>query len=117
MPARKTFPYIVERADRLRKRMTPAEKRLWWHIRAEKTGYKWRRQASLLTYIVDFYCPKLRLAIEVDGSSHIGKEEYDWRREQRLFNELGVYIIRFSNDDVLKNIGSVLRRIESAYLG
>jgi len=61
-------------------------------------------------YIVDFYCHELKLAIEVDGSSHINKYEYDLRRQKKL-ESLGVKFIRFEDIDVKRNINDVLRTL------
>ncbi len=76
-------------------------------------GLRFWRQYSIGPYVVDFYYPKVRLVVEVDGDSHFlpGAREYDQKREQfiRGFN---IRIIRFLNSDVHKNIDGVLQRIE-----
>jgi very-short-patch-repair endonuclease len=62
----------------LRRRMTPTEKRLWYHLRGRRfAGWKFRRQTPIAGYIVDFYCARARLVIELDGESHVGKEKPD----------------------------------------
>jgi very-short-patch-repair endonuclease len=61
------------------------------------------RQKPLLDYVVDFYCDELALVIEIDGESHIGQEEYDKKRSQEL-GEVGITVIRFTNDEVLQNL-------------
>lgn len=75
-------------------------------------GYRFRRQYSIGPYVVDFYCPELRLAIEIDGPSHEGGEarEYDTKREEEI-RELGITVVRFRNDEVLSNSMGVIRRI------
>ena len=66
-------------------------------------------------YIVDFYCHELMLAIEVDGSSHINKHEYDLRRQKKL-ESLGVRFIRFEDSDVKRNLNEVLRVLINCYI-
>jgi very-short-patch-repair endonuclease len=61
------------------------------------------RQKPLLDYVVDFYCDELALVIEIDGESHTGQEEYDKKRSQEL-GEVGITVIRFTNDEVLQNL-------------
>lgn len=79
--------------------------RLFWHmcLSKDKTGFRFLRQKPLLGYIVDFYCAPLRLAIEIDGDTHQEKYEYDQKRTL-LFNQLGVKVIRFQDDLVLKQL-------------
>lgn len=74
-------------------------------------GYDFHRQKPLDNYIVDFFCNELLLAIEIDGLSHIGKEKYDEKRQQRL-ESLGIKFLRFEDEDVFYNIGKVLDDIE-----
>lgn len=62
-------------------------------------------------YIVDFYCHELRLAIEVDGSSHDDKQDYDLRRQRKL-ERLGVRFLRYDDDDVKKGIREVMRVLQ-----
>lgn len=66
-------------------------------------------------FIVDFYCHELRLAIEIDGSSHNNKYEYDLKRQRKL-ETLGVNFIRFDDIDVKRNMNDVLRALESVIL-
>jgi very-short-patch-repair endonuclease len=100
----------------LRKEQTPAETWLWWHIQGKQLGYKFRRQYGVGPFVVDFYCPKLRLAIEVDGDTHFGSEAeaYDLRRE-RYLNEANIHVIRFTNDEVYNNIEDVLEVIQQQF--
>ncbi len=91
--------------------MTPAEKRLWFELRGHKlAGVKFRRQAPIGEYVVDFLCFERKLVIEVDGSVHDTQKQYDQEREEAL-RSWGYTILRFSNEDVLKNLPSVLRTI------
>ena len=100
-----------ERRRSLRNDMPLAEKKFWYMIRARVLGYKFRRQQGVGPYIVDFYCPKAKLAIELDGDSHYweGRELYDNQRDTFLSDQ-GIKMLRFTNNDVLRNIQSVLAR-------
>ncbi len=101
-------PKLKQRARYLRNNSTTSEIKLWKCLRRGKMlGYSFNRQKPLDEYIVDFYCKKLHLVIEVDGDSHSEKGEYDSRRQNRL-EDLGLTFIRFYNYDVLKNIEGVL---------
>ena len=73
-------------------------------------GYEFHRQVPINEYIVDFYCHELMLVIEVDGSSHDNKYEYDLRRQRKL-ESLGVKFIRFDDSDVKRSINDVLRML------
>lgn len=95
-----------------RKNPTEAEDTLWQHIRKEQLGYKFRRQHTIETFIADFVCLEKNLVIEVDGSIHEKFEEYDKMRTQFL-NSIGFEVIRFSNDEVLNNLDSVLEKIKN----
>lgn len=110
----KATPLIFERAKELRDRMTKAENALWNRLSNKQLGVKFRRQHPLSTYIVDFYCHKLKLVIEVDGGIHDLEEIklVDKERENRL-KELGLTVIRFTNDDVLYRIENVIERIRT----
>ena len=92
--------------------MTAAEKKLWYEF---LRGYKHRfvRQRAIGNYILDFYCQKLKLGIEIDGETHLGdkREKYDKKRTGEL-NKLGIKILRFWNDDVLNGLGEVKNIIE-----
>ena len=100
---------IKERRQELRKNLTPSEARLWKYIQMEKLGKKFRRQFSVGAYVLDFYCPECKLAIELDGTSHDNEntQEYDDERTKFL-NALGVKVIRFRNIDVKENLDGVL---------
>ena len=105
-------PVVFEYAKNLRKTMTSAEMVLWGNLKKGINGYKYRRQHPIGNYIADFYCHRLKLVIEVDGSIH-GKSEnklLDQKRESDL-QELGYSTIRFTNEDILKNMQLVLDKI------
>ena len=101
------------KAKELRKNETDAEKILWGKLRANQIkGLKFRRQHPINLYIVDFYCHKLRLIIEIDGDYHALMEQVskDIARTEAL-SLMGLEVIRFKNDEVLNDIDSVLLRI------
>ena len=90
--------------------MTYAELPLWFALKGERfRGLHFRRQQTIAGFIVDFYCHKLRLIIEVDGAAHNQTAEYDKKREQILAN-LGMTLLRFSNQQVIHNMRDVLKR-------
>lgn len=105
---------ILERARTLRRNGTPAEKLLWERLRARKLlGYKFRRQHPIFSYILDFYCHKAKLAIEIDGDQHEETQvkEYDAKRTVHL-KKHGISILRFKNAEVIDDIDSVQQQIE-----
>ena len=106
--------FYREKEHRRKERLdnpTPAEARLQqlllWHF----PQYYFEREADVNGYSPDFYFPRLHLIIEIDGSSHIGKEKYDEVREQQLRN-LGQRIRRFTNDDVFFRPSYVISKIK-----
>ena len=103
------------RARELRKEMPPAEVHLWQAIRyGQVDGVHFRRQHAVGSYILDFYCAKSKLAIEVDGSQHMEQERYNTERSRWLEEEKGIRVIRFANQDVLWNLEDVLEQIREA---
>ena len=100
----------LERARELRREMTPAEKLLWQQVRAKKLGVRFRRQQIIAGFIVDFYCHRAALVVEVDGDIHDLQQEEDARREKVLI-EMGLRILRFRNDEVVKNLAAVIGMI------
>lgn len=104
---------VFESARFLKKVLTPAEETLWQQLRGRKfKGHKFRRQHPLKSFIADFYCHTSRLIIEVDGGYHQTPEvkEYDQLRTKEL-EGLGLKVIRFSNEQVLNEMESVLIEI------
>ena len=100
----------LQRAKELRRDMTPAEKILWQELRANRLGSHFRRQQVIAGFIVDFYCHKAGLVVEVDGDIHDLQQEEDTRREKAL-SEMGLRIVRFRNEEVMKNISAVVGKI------
>jgi len=85
---------------KLRKNMTAAEVALWLMIKNKQlNNERFLRQYSVGRYIVDFYCPKHKLAVELDGEVHLYQEEYDAKRTEYL-NTLGITVLRFENFEV-----------------
>jgi len=104
----------VEAAQDLRAQTTPAEALLWKYLRRDQlNGLRFRRQHPIGGYIADFACPLHKLVIEVDGSIHEFQKEDDERRTACLCDR-GYRVVRFSNEEVLNNIESVLNQIISA---
>jgi len=98
-------------AKRMRRSSTEAEARLWWHLRAARfQRFKFRRQQPLGDYIVDFVCFERRLIIEVDGSQHLASVDEDDARTQWLQAQ-GFKVLRFWNDDVLRDSAYVLHEV------
>ncbi|MDZ7660300.1 endonuclease domain-containing protein [Fodinibius sp.] len=105
-------PNLKDRARELRKNSTPSEIELWKSLRAgNMRGYTFNRQKPLDQFIVDFYCRKLKLVIEIDGDSHDDKRSYDLRRQKRL-ESLGLHVIRFYDHEVMNHLDGVLTKIE-----
>ncbi len=97
----------------LRKRMTAPELVFWTAVRNRKLkGYKFRRQYSTGKYVIDFYCAKVRLGIEIDGESHFidGQKQYDAVRQEYI-NALGITVLRYTNDEIMKNLYGVLEDV------
>jgi len=105
---------LKQPARQLRENMTDAERRLWTKIRMKQVkGCQFYRQKPIGDYIVDFFCPRVKLVIEVDGSQHFSDEmtEYDRIRNEYL-SSLGLRVLRFTNADVLAHIERVVKSIE-----
>ena len=101
---------MTDRARSLRRRMSPIEQRLWHALRGARLGPSFRRQHPVGPYVLDFYCPTLRLAIELDGDEHALRTRRDAVRTQ-FFSAKGIRLIRFINRDVWSNLNGVLEMI------
>ena len=118
----KEFKGISLLARDLRNNQTPSEKKLWEVLRRKDLfGYKFLRQHPIFYridknwvdfYIADFYCARLMLIIELDGSSHEGREEYDQDRDDKLLSK-GLVVFRFKNEELndINNIIGEIRKI------
>jgi very-short-patch-repair endonuclease len=107
-------PKLKEYARQLRNNSTKAEIWLWQRLkRGQLRGYDFHRQKPIDQYIADFFCNKLRLVIEVDGFTHLLDETIAKdKRKERRFNELGIHVLRFTDDEVLNDMENVIRVIE-----
>jgi very-short-patch-repair endonuclease len=106
-------PVLKGRRQELRRNQTEAEKALWKRLRAKQlNGMKFFRQYSVGPYILDFYCPIMKLAIEIDGGQH----SYDENRDRDhvrtdYLNRESIHVIRFWNHEVLQHIEAVVARV------
>jgi len=105
-------PNLKEVAKKLRNNSTLSEVLLWNEIKHKKLGVEFHRQVPGLSFVMDFYCHEIQLAIEIDGSTHQGevliKDEY----RQKLLEEQGVRFIRFTDMDVKTNLSGVMQMLE-----
>lgn len=105
--------WLQSRRRYLRASLTPAEARLWNYLKISRlSGRKFRRQHSMGRYILDFYCPSEKLAIELDGATH--DRDIAQRRDRtrdRFLQNAGIRILRIQNDDVIKDLDGVLSQI------
>jgi very-short-patch-repair endonuclease len=111
-------PAKLARARAFRRNMTPAERALWNRVRNNQLGVHFRRQQVIFGFIVDFYCDRARLVVEVDGGIHNDPEvaAHDAHRSEVL-KSAGLRILRVSNEDVLEAMTSVLDRISRVLKG
>lgn len=100
---------LKARRKSLRNESTPAEKKLWGVLQnSQLNGYKFRRQHSVGYFILDFYCPAERLAIELDGDSHFTDEAIAYDHERTAYlNALNIRVLRFLNTDVYDKLDAV----------
>jgi very-short-patch-repair endonuclease len=106
---------LFDMARILRKNMTEAEIKLWDNLKGNKLrGLKFRPQHPIYLFIVDFYCHRLKLVIEVDGGYHEDENQkvLDIERSHAL-KELGIHIIRYTNSEILNDLEKVLDKINS----
>jgi len=107
------YQEIKRRARKMRQNRTRAEETLWQRLRRRQVnGFHFRSQHPIGRYIVDFYCAQSRLVVEVDGSVHDepGQQEYDSQREAFL-EEMGLRLLRFKNEDVMRKTDAVIEAI------
>ncbi len=107
---------LKDRRKELRKNQTDCEKILWQKLRnRQMNGLKFFRQYSFGTYILDFYCPEISLAVELDGGQHAKEENQEYDSQRNLYLEAnGVKTLRFWNNEVLLNLDGVLENIFKA---
>ena len=105
-----------DNARMLRRNMTKPERFLWSKIRSKQVqGLQWYQQKPIANYIVDFYCPKAKLVIEIDGDQHY-EETMRVKDEERdnALQSLDICVLRFGNNDIFQNIEGVLMSIQRA---
>ena len=106
----------TEKRRRLRNDMPAAETVVWSRLRRKQVcGCKFRRQYSVGPYVLDFYCPALKLAVEIDGDSHFVADANDYDEQRQAFIEsFGVRFLRFANRQVSEDLEGVLEAISRA---
>jgi very-short-patch-repair endonuclease len=104
-----------EKRRSLRKNMTYCEKIVWSNLRKRQLGYRFLRQYSVDHFVLDFYCPELKLAVEVDGASHNNPEqiEYDIKR-QKYLEEFNIKFVRIKDEELLENPNKAFKKMENA---
>jgi very-short-patch-repair endonuclease len=104
----------LQRAKELRRNMTPEEKIIWQHLRANRLqGYHFRRQQIIDGFLIDFYCHATALVIEIDGKIHDNQIEYDTERD-KVLSARGLRLLRIKNEEIRDNIDKVLKSILQA---
>ena len=101
----------------LRNNATVSEKALWQRLRRRQVKeLKFRRQHSADNMVIDFYCPEIKLAIELDGSQHKEPQHIldDAFRDEYLEEEFGIRVLRFDNEQVKNDLDGVVKKIEAA---
>lgn len=113
MPMLHNRPVLKLRRKELRNNSTPAEQLLWSILQQSNLGgHKFRRQHSVGAYILDFYCPSEKLAVELDGDSHFTDEAIEYDRDRtKYLNAMNIKVLRFLNTDVYNNLNAVCERI------
>lgn len=110
----KVGPLIFERAKELRNNLTHAEMLLWGYLRTGPSGFKFRRQHPIAGYIADFFCYKLKLVIEVDGSIHnIEEVKMNDEEREKIIRSEGLEIIRFTNKEILYELDKAVSIINT----
>ena len=105
-------PFTFKFANELRSQMTSYEKMMWDELKGKKLGYKFRRQHPYGKFILDFYCHRLRLSIEIDGGIHNSNQQkkYDEFRTKEL-KRCEITELRFTNDEIKDSLDSVMKKI------
>ena len=105
---------IFELAKENRKNLTNAENRLWAELRDNQLDVRIRSQHPIGKYIADFYCHKYKFVIELDGEYHINEDQklLDQIRTEKM-ESFGIYVMRFSNDEISKNLDHVIKQIKT----
>ena len=110
----KADPLIFSNARELRSKLTPAEEIFWLRLKEQFPKYKFRRQHPISIYIADFYCHKLKLVIEIDGSIHDSIEaKLDDEKRQENLESLNLTVIRFTNEQIKNEVENVIEIVTS----
>jgi very-short-patch-repair endonuclease len=111
-------PGVFRNSIQLRKNMTKAEVKLWEYLKTKPFGYKFRRQHPIYIYILDFYCHKLKISIEVDGGYHNSSEQVVKDNERKNYLEnMGITEYRFTNSEVLNQFDDTISKINKIICG
>lgn len=112
----RTRKSMIEASKELRQRETIAEKLLWEALKEKRlSGLKFYRQMPIDRFIVDFYCPRLKLIVELDGGIHDDPDQYEYDRlREQMLRERELRIIRFRNEEVISDLHDVCERIRKA---
>jgi len=107
-------PTTKEFRQFLRKNKTPSECIMWKHLNKKQLdGFRFRQQHGFGPYILDFYCPELRLCIEIDGEIHNSEENQQKDKERTIFlNQNRINVLRFRNEEIENNIDDVIKEIK-----
>jgi very-short-patch-repair endonuclease len=102
------YKKYLKKYSQINRKIPTKSEWLFWHcfLKWDKTWYRFLRQKPIMWYVLDFYCPKLKLAIEIDGSSHEWKSRYDEKRDREIC-VLWIKTIRYSDNDVIKKLEAV----------
>lgn len=107
-------PSVFKNAVRLRENMTKAEIKLWEYLKTKPLGFKFRRQHPIAGFVLDFYCHKLRLSIELDGEYHLKPEQKEKDRDRTEYLKgIGIHEIRFTNIEIMADFKKTIKLIEN----
>jgi very-short-patch-repair endonuclease len=111
------LPHLKSIRKKLRNNLTPAEAKLWTLLKSKQMdGKKFRRQHSVANYVLDFYCPEERIAIELDGKGHFEENQAAYDRKRDLFlASVGINVLRFENKWVWNNPDRLLEIVKSYF--
>tara|TARA_R110002167_G_scaffold157177_1_gene352038 strand:+ start:153 stop:545 length:393 start_codon:yes stop_codon:yes gene_type:complete len=107
-------PSVFRNAAKLRASMTETECILWNYLKNKPQGFKFRRQHPIAGYVLDFYCHRLKLSIEIDGGYHLKQEQIEKDKERTMYLEdIGISEIRFTNNQVINEFEALIDEINS----
>lgn len=107
-------PSVFKNAAKLRASMTETECILWNYLKTKPQGFKFRRQHPIAGYVLDFYCHKLKLSIEIDGGYHLKQEQIEKDKERTMYlQDIGISEIRFTNNQVINEFEALVDQINA----